>query len=313
MEAFPGKEIVLGEVGWPSAGRMREGALPSPANQARVIQDVLALARRQQFKVNVIESFDAPWKRVFEGTVGGHWGLLDDGSRELKFVFGQPVSNHPGWIWQAAVGIVLAGFVFAAACFFRAEGRESSSTWAAVTANALAGGLLIGWAIENVPLESLGAGQWTRSIALVLVGVVSPLAATAALVRGTPIPRMSRILGPADARKRDWVGLIVGVIVIAALLLSLQIALGLVFDPRYKDFPFAPLTAAIVPLAVLVFSLKPPAGERGMAEIAGAVLLGLSVLYILPNEGFANWQSLWLCGLFATLGVTLLRVRDAPG
>ena len=41
--AFAGKEVIIGEVGWPSAGRMREGALPSPANQARVIQDVLAL------------------------------------------------------------------------------------------------------------------------------------------------------------------------------------------------------------------------------------------------------------------------------
>ena len=41
---FAGKEVIIGEVGWPSAGRMREGALPSPANQARVIQDVLALA-----------------------------------------------------------------------------------------------------------------------------------------------------------------------------------------------------------------------------------------------------------------------------
>ncbi len=312
VEAFPGKEIVLGEVGWPSAGRMREGALPSPANQARVIQDVLALPKREQFKVNVIESFDAPWKRVFEGTVGGHWGLLGDSSRALKFVFGQPVSNHPGWIWQAAVGIVLAGFVFAAACFSRAASRPANSIWIGVTANALAGGLLIGWAIENVPLESLSAGQWTRSLALVAVAVLSPLAATAALMRGTPIPRLSRILGPTDARKTDWVGLVVGIILIASLLLSLQIALGLVFDPRYKDFPFAPLTAGIVPLAVLGLSLKPAAGGRGVAEIAGAVLLGLSVLYILSNEGLANWQSLWLCGLFATLSVTLLRVRDVP-
>jgi glucan 1,3-beta-glucosidase len=313
VEAFPGKEIVLGEVGWPSAGRMREGALPSPANQARVIQDVLALAKREQFKVNVIESFDAPWKRVFEGTVGGHWGLLDDGSRELKFVLGQPVSNHPGWIWQAAAGIVLAGFVFAAGWFSRGERRPGAWDWGAVTVNALAGGLLIGWAIENVPLESLGVGQWTRSVALVMVAALSPIAATAALMRGTPIPRMSRVLGPTDARKTDWAGLAVCILLIASLLLSLQIALGLVFDPRYKDFPFAPLTAGIVPLAVLGFALGRPAGERGVAEIAGAVLLGLSVLYILPNEGFANWQSLWLCGLFAALAVTLLRVRDVPG
>ena len=35
--AFPGKEILIGETGWPSAGRMREGALPSRTNQARVL------------------------------------------------------------------------------------------------------------------------------------------------------------------------------------------------------------------------------------------------------------------------------------
>ena len=312
-EALPGKEIVLGEVGWPSAGRMREGALPSPANQARVIQDVLAFAKREQIKVNVIESFDAPWKRVFEGTVGGHWGLLDDASRSPKFVFGQPVSNHSGWLWQAGVGIVLAGFVFATACFSRGERRPDNWIWPAVTVNALAGGLLIGWAIENVPLESLGVGQWARSLALVVVAMVSPLAATAALMRAAPIPRISCVLGPADARKTDWIGLLVGVVLIGALLLSLQIALGLVFDPRYKDFPFAPLTAGIVPLAMLAFSVKPNSGDRGVAEIGGAALLALSVFYILPNEGFANWQSLWLCGLFAALAVTLLRVRDVPG
>src|SRR4051794_3472155 len=30
VASFPGKEVLLGEFGWPSAGRMREGALPSP-------------------------------------------------------------------------------------------------------------------------------------------------------------------------------------------------------------------------------------------------------------------------------------------
>jgi len=37
--AIPDKEIVIGEIGWPSAGRMREGARPSPSNQARVIRN----------------------------------------------------------------------------------------------------------------------------------------------------------------------------------------------------------------------------------------------------------------------------------
>ena len=96
VAAFPGKEILIGEVGWPSAGRMRDGALPSPASQARVIQDVLALSKREKFNVNIIEAFDQPWKRALEGTVGGHWGcsmprrvlrnLPDAGGLQSSFV-----------------------------------------------------------------------------------------------------------------------------------------------------------------------------------------------------------------------------------
>ena len=128
VAAFPGKEVVIGEVGWPSAGRMREGALPSPANQARVIQDVLALGKRDNFRVNVIEAFDQPWKRALEGTVGGHWGLLDDASRAPKFAWGEAVSNHPLWRWQAAGGIAFALIVFGAASRCGAR-RRSGFGW----------------------------------------------------------------------------------------------------------------------------------------------------------------------------------------
>lgn len=45
--AFPGKEILIGETGWPSEGRMRDGALPSRTNQARVVSEILSLAKAQ--------------------------------------------------------------------------------------------------------------------------------------------------------------------------------------------------------------------------------------------------------------------------
>jgi exo-beta-1,3-glucanase (GH17 family) len=309
--AFPGKRIVIGEVGWPSAGRMREGALPSQANQARVIQDVLALAKREHVDVNVIESFDAPWKRAFEGTVGGHWGLFDDASRTLKFGWGEAVSNHPAWPWQAGGGIAFAALVFATALFAGRGKRVGWPTWLAVTANALAGGILLGWAVENVPLESLGAGLWLRSLALVGVAFASAPVVTAAIVRQTPMPRISAVLN-GGWRNTDPVACAAALILIATLILAIQVALGLVFDPRYKDFPFAPFTAAIVPLLTHSIAVKRFAGARGVAEIAGATLLGLAIVYILPDETLANWQSLWLCAAFAGLAVTLLRVRAAP-
>jgi glucan 1,3-beta-glucosidase len=74
--AIPGKDILIGEFGWPSAGRMREGARPSRSNQARAIIETQALAEREHFRLNVIEAFDQPWKRALEGAVGGYWGIL---------------------------------------------------------------------------------------------------------------------------------------------------------------------------------------------------------------------------------------------
>ncbi len=308
--AFPGKEVIIGEVGWPSAGRMREGALPSPANQARVIQDVLALAKRDQIKVNVIEAFDQPWKRALEGVVGGHWGLYDDAAHQPKFIWGQAVSNHPHWLLQAVGGIVFAAIVFCAAFFFRL-GSPTMPAWLAVSGNAIAGGSLIGLSIANMPIESLYVSGWVRSSAFVAVAVVAPVALSIALMRGVALPRFSRIIGPVDARTHEPLAWLIGAVMIATLLLALIVALGLVFDPRYRDFPFAPLTAAVVPLFLHSLIMPRPPGARGAAEVAGAAVLAASVPYIIINESLANWQALWVSAMLAALAFTLVRVRDA--
>jgi exo-beta-1,3-glucanase (GH17 family) len=112
---LPDKEIFIGEIGWPSAGRMRDGALPSRVSQARFLHEVMALADREKFGVNLIEAFDQPWKRQREGTVGGYWGLFDAEGRAPKFAWGQPVSNHPFWPGQALLGVLLVTLIFLAA------------------------------------------------------------------------------------------------------------------------------------------------------------------------------------------------------
>ncbi len=310
--SFPGKDVLIGEVGWPSAGRMRAGALPSPANQARVIQDVLAVAARRKFDVNVIEAYDQPWKRALEGTVGGHWGLIADGTREMKFAWGEPVSNHPLWRWQAGGGVAFAVLIFAAALMARRKEPATGTVWLAVTVNAIAGGGLIGWTAENVPLESLGIGGWARSLGLAILALASPLVLSAAMTRGVAIPRFSRTLNRPVKGLHEPLALAAGIILIAAMLLSVHVALGLVFDPRYKDLPFAPLTAVIVPFFTHSLVMPRPAGAPGAAERMAAAMLALSVLYIVPNEGIANWQSLWLCAALLALAFSLARVRDVP-
>ena len=46
------------------------------------------------------------------------------------------------------------------------------------------------------------------------------------------------------------------------MLVAVEAALGLVFDPRYRDIPFAALTAAAMPFLVLLLTTKRPAGRR---------------------------------------------------
>ncbi|MGE0063899.1 MAG: beta-(1-6) glucans synthase [Xanthobacteraceae bacterium] len=304
---FPGKEILIGEVGWPSAGRMREGALPSPSNQARVVQEVLAAAKRGNYHANIIEAFDQPWKRALEGTVGGHWGLFFDAGRTAKFKLGMPVSDHPFWIVQAGGGVLFAMLVFGAALF---GGRRNGdmAQWLGVAFCAAAGGALIGWTIENLPLESLGTGGWLRSLVLAATALTAAPLCAVMLMRQTPLPRLSSVL--AKPRAEDTLTRGAGALMTVTLAVAIVVALGLAFDPRYKDFPFAPLTGAIVPL-LAVSLLVPGEGRRGVAELTGGALLAASAAYIVANEGFANWQSLWFCAALAALAVILVRVRGA--
>src|SRR5215470_2915199 len=292
---------------------MREGALPSPANQARVMHDILNVARHQGYHANLIEAFDQPWKRRLEGTVGGHWGLLDGAQRTPKFAWGRAVSNHSGWRLQAAEGVALAVLVFAAA-FCARRGTLRPWAWAGVAVMALGGGILVGWAIENVPLESLTVGDWLRSLTMVALATVAPMVGAGALARGSNVPSFARVLGPAAQRPKGALNVALGVALIVLGVLAVQVALGLVFDPRYKDFPFAPLTAAALPYAVLAIAGRGgQSGRRGIVETLFAALLAACAIYVVLNESFANWQALWLAAVFVALAVSLWRVRDAPG
>jgi exo-beta-1,3-glucanase (GH17 family) len=306
---FPDKEILIGETGWPSAGRMREAARPSPANQARVLHDVLAVAQRGGYRVNLIEAFDQPWKRALEGTVGGHWGLYDGSSRMAKFEWGAPVSNHPQWLLQAAAGVVLAGIVFLAA--WRAGGASFAAgvrPWIAVAAIAAVAGTLIGLTAEAVLLESLGIGGWLRSLALAAVALFAPPIVAAAVMRRTPPPSFAVLFGGHAAAGADTLMLATTALIAATGALAIQSALGLVFDPRYKDFPNAALTAAAASFLVLLFAAPRGKLEFGVAERLLAALLGVSAIYIAFNESFANWQALWFAAVLLALTANLLRL-----
>jgi exo-beta-1,3-glucanase (GH17 family) len=309
--AFPGKEILIGETGWPSEGRMRASALPSRTNQARVISEVLDLARRENFRVNLFEAYDELWKHEFEGTVGGSWGLFDSAQRTLKYPPGIPVSNYPLWKLQMSSGMALAILVFGTAWLTsrRKPSQPRLVSWFAVAISATTAGVLFGVAAQKMFYESYDAGSWLLWGALLVAATASPLFGANALMCGRAPPTFLELLGPKDYRTPSGLAIMHGLILIVTIVIGTETALGFMFDPREKDFPFAALTMAAVPFAAMTQLNRPKKGIRPMAEAIFAGVFLVAAIYAALSEGPDNWQSLWTCAAYILLAVTLWRAR----
>jgi exo-beta-1,3-glucanase (GH17 family) len=311
--AFPNKEILVGEFGWPSAGRMREGARPSLSNQALAIEQTLALAQRDNFRVNIVEAFNQPWKRWLEGSVGGEWGVFSRATSAPKFdLGGGGVSDHPAWRMQALAGILLAAFSFTAA-FVAARDKPGAPSllWWRIAALTFLPAVMFGWTIETIPVESYTAGGWLRLLAFTAIAAVTPIVCAMACALNRPLPAFAALLGRRGELQPvlTWT---LGLAFIAVVMFSVQAALGLVFDPRDRDIDFAPFTAAVVPFLVVFFSTSRQIGGRAVAERVAACLVAISAIYVVLNESFANWQAVWFCAVMFCLAFILARARDAP-
>ena len=315
--AFPGKEILIGETGWPSHGRMREGALPSRANQARVVSEILDTAKREGFRVNLIEAYDQPWKRQLEGTVGGYWGLFDAYRREVKYPPGVAISNVPSWKLQMASGMALSVMTFLAALLTlrRRPWTPRLGVWIAVAVSATSAGSLLGIAADKVYFESYGVGGWLQWGALLAAAIASPLLCANALMAGRSLPTFLELFGPRELRTKSILTVLLGLALAISALIAAETALGFTFDPRYRDFPYASLTMAVVPFASLMLLNRPQAGVRPIAEAVFAGVIGACAVYVGINEGKDNWQSIWTCVMYVVFALTLWRARVAqsPG
>ncbi|MEZ5540667.1 MAG: glycosyltransferase [Pseudomonadota bacterium] len=109
--AYPGKPIVISEVGWPSNGRIRGGAVASEANEATFLRRFLQVAAENNYIYYVMEAFDQPWKKQVEGAVGAYWGVYDV-LRKPKFTFTEPIVEIPEWRLLAGISVVIAMITF---------------------------------------------------------------------------------------------------------------------------------------------------------------------------------------------------------
>src|SRR5450830_863214 len=124
LHASFSKPILIGETGWPSAGRQRETSTPSLINEARYLREFLQTAQDKGWQYNMIEAVDQPWKRNLEGTVGGYWGLYDT-NLQPKFDFSSDLSERKDGLTPLYTG--LAGLlIFIGLSAFAGEKRLSA-------------------------------------------------------------------------------------------------------------------------------------------------------------------------------------------
>jgi glucan 1,3-beta-glucosidase len=178
---------------------------------------------------------------------------------------------------------------------------------------ALGSGLLFGLAAVNLPMEGEVAGDRLRGVAMLVLALVAPMAASCALARGDRLAGFARALDPAYWRGSNLVEVTLAALLAATVVAAIHVALGLVFDPRYKDFPFAALLGPVTALAILAFADNPHPPPPGGAEIMAAAVLTGSAVFVTLNEGIANWQALLLATLLLLLALTVVRAKAAPG
>lgn len=103
---FPGRHVVIGEIGWPSGGAAVGVARPTPAAQGMFVRSFLARAQAAELDYFLMEAVDQPWKHATEGAVGAHWGMLD-AARRPKFELAGPLYTDPYWHTKVAIASAL--------------------------------------------------------------------------------------------------------------------------------------------------------------------------------------------------------------
>lgn len=290
---IPGKDILIGETGWPSAGRMRQGALPDIKNQALFIRGFIRMAEAQGWQYNLIEAFDQPWKRVNEGTVGGFWGLYDTHRADKGVLIGNVTRYPSGWLLPLLS-------LLTAALSLPILHRCRSITyyrWATLALTIPAGALLLTlqfWQFSVSARSSLEYGWAGLVLTLSLICYLLVIHAIASGVRERPAS-ISRSLSTRIGGKNFFtLPLFNGQVQTGLLLCAFAETLGLIFDARYRSFNNSAFLVPALAYAVL-FTKDAKLPEHQVVERGLGLLLIAGALFVLFNETPLNLQAdLWV-------------------
>ena len=287
--AFPGRRVMIGETGWPSAGRPRQAASASVVNEARYLREFLRYAATVHMPYNVIEAFDQPWKRVQEGTAGGYWGIFDAQARP-KFAMVGPVTEEPRWWIGWLAGVAGAGLFVLVGAWRR--GWRGWRGWLALKLAGIASGCALAWQFRQMLYACGDPWEWIVSLAACALALFSALW----LARWIAA-RMAGHTPPALPRWLRFGGLFV--LAFYGLLL--------VFDGRYRDFPLGLFMLPCVGHAMAAWLSDrrewsmPPLEERFLAVVVPV----LAAVVLVQEAGMTPVAWLWL-GLSLLIALPVL-------
>lgn len=160
QRAYPGKPVVIGEIGWPSKGVDRGEARASRVNQAMFLRKFFETARQRHLDYFVMEAFDQPWKTSFEGRAAGYWGIMDL-DRQAKWAMAGPVTEVPGWPFWAIPGTVFASLLACALLSRRPDIKLRGKLVLALLLQVFAAGLtLVLLAMSGTYLSGFAGAVW---------------------------------------------------------------------------------------------------------------------------------------------------------
>lgn len=278
----PHKPILIGESGWPSAGKQRGWAVPGVVNEAKFIRGLIKVANANGFDYNIVEAINQSWKSELEGVVGANWGLFSVDRKEVFPLTGK-VYENPDWYKGLLVSIAL--FLAAVAIF-----RKPLQNLPAIP---MAGFLVclqvlaVLWVSQAEFLWYTSYSDWQRLFTAIITGLN-------AAVGGLIMQRTYGLLSgqAADLKKGAWLYTLY--IMFAGFAVFKTFCLAI--NGRYISFP---IVATIIPVAgIFALMLTRYVLERQWRAIEFNSLIG--------NVNTKAHQDKWMAYALVASGVALL-------
>jgi exo-beta-1,3-glucanase (GH17 family) len=247
-----GIPILIGESGWPGAGRQRGRALPSVANEAKFIRAFIKIATDNGFDYNIVEAINQSWKSDLEGVVGANWGLYSVNRQEVFPLTGKVVEN-PAW----DVGVISAMGLFLCVVGIFWKPLQTLAAVPLFSLLAFTQLLLVLWVNQIACLWYTSYSDWQRGQTLLLVGLN-------ALLGGLMVRRMYELFNKqaVSAKLATWLNALYLLIATYAAYKTYCLAI----NGRYISFP------------------------NNVTAIAVAGIIALSLVYVLTSQARALRQ-----------------------